>query len=133
MRKSHSVLFKSVESIINFEIPCIICTFTNQYGTVIFPGRENSRFSTGICGLDYPKNIPVMIIRCLIIIIPNIMLIRPGCGEQIHVSRSRDCRSFTIVTFFSAYKNSSITTYSRNIVQMRRIYLFDNISRNAIH
>src|SRR5665213_862611 len=117
VRVIHRIIFQPIVSIIKGYITSCRKTISHKFGPVIQPAGKDASFFTGVLFFKNPEDAWVMVIGIGNIIIPNIVFIHPGSGEDAVIPYSGDRWRLIISSFYSTYIGSAVATRFCNGLQ----------------
>src|SRR5699024_5553257 len=103
------------------------------FRSIIGPGRKYGGFLFRRQLFNQPKQAPIMIIRVLNVIIPDVMLIGPRTGKKAVIVNRCDGGALRIASLFSSNKGFRKPTGMAYRINSWCFYLQNHIGRNTIY
>ena len=132
MREGHRVELEPVERMIDPEVPCPRLALADEHRAIVEPGREDRGLPRRRDRLDDAEEVPVGVVGRLAAVVPDVVLVRPGRGEETHVARRRDGRRLAPATQLAADVRARVATGSGDLVEYRRMHPFDHVGGDAV-
>jgi len=90
VRKTDRVTFEPVERVIERHPTRRGVPLTDEHGTIVEPGGEDRGAPGRRHRLDDAEDVPVVVVRLLVVVVPHVVLVGPRAREETHVARRGD-------------------------------------------